>query len=120
MSWLNHPRAPRSRGLEIFLRKGVSDQIGEYNRRFESIKDLYDSFLGDILVSDFGYEKAYETAITFFGSTKTEFAAVDETEYTYPLFDLVIFFGGSYAARGIIEFRKAKPPEVKYATRFVE
>jgi len=102
------------------LRKGASDQIAEYNRRFESIKDLYDSFLGGLFVSDFSYEKAYETARIFFGSNKVEFAAVDGTEYTHPLFDMVIFFGGSYVARGVIEFRKDKPPKVEYATRFLE
>ena len=102
------------------LRKGASDQIVEYNRRFESIKDLYDSFLVDLFVSDFSYEKCNETAMRFFGSNKVEFAAVDGTEYTRPLFDMVIFFGGSYAARGVIEFRKNKPPKVEYATRFVE
>ena len=102
------------------LRKGASDQIVEYNRRFESIKDLYDSFLVDLFVSDFSYEKAYETARRFFGYNKVEFAAVDGTEYTRPLFDMVIFFGGSYAARGFIEFRNDKPPKVEYTTRFVE
>ncbi len=80
------------------MKKGASDQIVEYNRRFESIKDLYDSFLVDLLVSDFNFEKAYETARTFFGSNEVKFAAVDGTEYTHLLFDLVIFFGGSYAA----------------------
>ena len=102
------------------LRRGASNQIIEYNRRFESIKDLYDSFLADLLMSDFSYERAYETARSLFGSNKVEFAAVDGTEYTRPLFDMVIFFGGSYAARGFVEFRKDKPPKVEYATRFVE
>ena len=102
------------------MRKGASDQIVEYNKRFESVKDLYDSFLADLLVSDFSYEKAYETARNFFGSDRVEFVAVDGTEYTRPLFDMVIFFGGSYAARGVIEFRKDEPPKVEYATRFVE
>jgi hypothetical protein len=102
------------------LRKGASDQIVEYNRRFESVKDLYDSFLVDLFVSDFSHKKVYETATSFFGSNKVEFAAVDGTEYTRPLFDMIIFFGGSYAARGVIEFRKDEPPKVEYATRFVE
>lgn len=102
------------------MRKGASDQIVEYNRRFESVKDLYDSFLTDLIVSDFSYERAYDTARRFFGSDKVEFAAIDGTEYTRPLFDMVIFFGGSYAARGVIEFRKDEPPKIEYATRFVE
>ena len=82
------------------MRKGASDQIVEYNRRFESIKDLYDSFLGDLFVSDFSYEKAYKTARRFFGSSKVEFAAIDGTEYTHPLFDMVIFFLEAFLVEG--------------------
>ncbi len=102
------------------LKKGASDQIVEYNRRFGSIKDLYDSFLIDLFVSDYDYEKAYETAVKFFGSSKVEFAAVDGTEYTRPLFDMVIFLGGSYFAKGVIEFMRHEPPKIEYATRFTE
>lgn len=51
------------------LRKGASDQIVEYNRRFESIKDLSYSFLVDLFVSNFSYKNAYDTAMRFFGSS---------------------------------------------------
>jgi hypothetical protein len=102
------------------LRNSASGQILEYQERLRSVKDLYDSFLVDLLASDFRYDKAYETARRFFGSSKVKFAAVDGTEYTRPLFDMVIFFGGSHAARGIIEFRNDKPPKIEYETRFLE
>ncbi|MDH5782248.1 MAG: hypothetical protein OEZ35_01085 [Candidatus Bathyarchaeota archaeon] len=74
------------------LRKGASDQTVEYNRRFESVKDLYDSLLVDLFVSGFSCEKAFETARRLFSSNEVKFAAVDGTEYTRPLFDMVIFF----------------------------
>ncbi len=102
------------------LIKGASDQIIEYNKRFESIKDLYDAFLVDLIASDFSNEKAWETARKLFRSDKVEFAAIDGTEYTHPLFDMVIFFGGSYAARGIVSFSKEESPKVEYETRFME
>ncbi|UCE43898.1 MAG: hypothetical protein JSV57_06015 [Candidatus Bathyarchaeota archaeon] len=102
------------------LRKGAADQTAEYNRRFESVKDLYDSLLANLFVSDFSCERAYGTARKLFKSDEVKFAAVDGTEYTRPLFDMVIFFGGSYAARGVIELKKDKPPKVNYTTRFVE
>jgi hypothetical protein len=102
------------------LRQGVSDQITDYNNRFASIKDLYTSFLRDLFVSKFSYEDASETAKSLFGSETLRFAAVDGTLYTHPLFDMVIFFGGAYAARGTIELSGDKPPRVEYATSVVE
>ena len=71
------------------LKKGASDQIIDYNRRFESLKEAYNLFLKDLIVSDFDYKKAYDTAKDLFGSTNVKFAAVDGTEYTRSLFDLV-------------------------------
>ena len=91
------------------LRGSASDQIIDYTRRFESIKDIYDSLLKDLTVKDFNVRSAAETAKAFFGSNKVEFAAVDGTEYTKPLFDLLIFFGASYAATGTVEFRDEGP-----------
>lgn len=102
------------------LRRGASAQIVDYNKRFESIRDLFGAFLADLFVSDFDAGRACDFAKTFFGSDRVEFAAVDGTEYTHPLFGMVIFFGGSYAARGTIEFREEAPPKIEYATRFVE
>jgi len=38
------------------------------------------------------------------------FAGIDGTMYSKPLFDLIIFFGGAYAAIGTIEFRREEKP----------
>ncbi len=91
------------------LRESASDQIIDYTRRFESIKDIYDGLLKDLTVKVFNTRGAAETAKAFFGSSKVEFAAVDGTEYTKPLFDLLIFFGASYASTGTVEFRDDGP-----------
>jgi len=101
------------------LRRGASDQIADYTRRFDSIKGIYDGFLKNLVRRYFSADGAVATARDFFGSERVGFAAVDGTEYTRPMFDLVVFFGGSYAARGNIEFRN-KRLRVEYLTRFSE
>jgi len=102
------------------LRSGASDQISEYGRRFESIRGLHEAFLSRLMVSGFSLKESYETALDFFGADEARFAAIDGTEYSRPLFDLVIFFGGAYASTGSIKFSKDKPPRVDYADRFLE
>ena len=69
------------------LRESASDQIIDYTRRFESVKDIYDGLLKDLTIKNFNSKDAEKTAKAFFGSSKVEFAAVDGTEYTKPLFD---------------------------------
>lgn len=85
------------------LQRGASDQIADYPRRFNSIKDVYDGLLRSLIRRGFSVEDAAATARDFFGSEKVRFAAVDGTAYTQPMFDLVIFFGGSYAAKAAVE-----------------
>jgi hypothetical protein len=101
------------------LRKGASDQIVDYTRRFDSIKGIYDGFLENMMKKDFCVADAAATAKAFFGSDKVRFAAVDGTEYTRPMFDLVIFFGGSYAAKGFVQF-EGNGPKIEYSTKFSE
>ena len=101
------------------LRRGASDQILDYTKRFDTVKEIYDSLLKDIIRKDFNASEATKISQEFFGSRKVGFAAVDGTEYTRPMFDLVIFFGGSYASRGTVEFSDAGP-HVEYSTRFIE
>lgn len=80
------------------LRRGASDQIADYARRFGSITGVFDGLLKGLIRRGFSGEDAADTARELFGSEKVCFAAVDGTEYTQPMFDLVIFYGGSYAA----------------------
>ena len=98
------------------LRESASNQITDYKTRFQAIRDLFDKFLSDVIISDFNSTMAYETAIEFFGSNRVKFAAIDGTEYTQPMFDLVIFFSDACAAKGYIEFKENGPPKVEYLT----
>lgn len=101
------------------LRDSASHQIKDYNSRFKAVNTFYEKLFENLLVQDFDQERACETALAFFGSNKVNFAAVDGTEYSKPMFDLVVFFGGSYAAEGTITISR-KGVEVSYKTRHIE
>jgi len=101
------------------LKLGASIQISDYEQRFRSIKGLYARLFQNLIRSEFSQEKAYETATNFFGSNKVRFTGIDGTMYSKPLFDLIIFFGGAYAATGTIEFKREGKPVVQYDNRFL-
>ena len=48
------------------------------------------------------------------GSDRVGFAAVDGTMYTNRMFDLVVFYGGSFASRGTIDL-STSPPKIVYS-----
>lgn len=96
------------------LRFGASNQIKAYSKRFQAIHGIYNNLLYDLICQEFNPEAAVNFARAFFGGDQIAFAAVDGTEYTRPLFDLVIFYGGAYAALGEINFAHQKPL-VKYS-----
>jgi len=102
------------------LQNGALDQIEGYRTRFEAVEGLYERFFENIIRSDFNQVSAYDTAKKFFGTDTVSFAAVDGTEYSRPLFDLVVFLGGSYASRGKIKFSAALPPVVDYEEHFLK
>lgn len=102
------------------LKVGASDQVSEYEERFQSLSGLYDRLLSDFIISKFSFQGAYETAEEFFGSSRVRFAAVDGTMYSRPLFDLMIFFGGAYAATGTIQFRKDTQPDLEYDSKLLK
>jgi len=97
------------------LRRSVSSQVTSYSQRFEPLSDLYDQLLKKLIVTDFSTAKAESTAEKLLGSSKITFAAIDGTEYTNRMFDIIAFFGGSYATRGIIDLSR-DPPSVEYST----
>jgi len=102
------------------LQNGALDQIEGYRTRFEAVEGLYERLFQNIIKSDFNYSSAHETAKKFFGSDTVSFAAVDGTEYSRPLFDLVVFLGGSYASRGTIKFSPTHSPSVEYEEQFLK
>jgi hypothetical protein len=102
------------------LQNGALDQIEEYRVRFETIDGLYERVFAGMFRPQKGLGESYDTASKFFGTSKISFAAVDGTQYARPLFDLVVFFGGSYAARGEIEYRENDRPIVNYRDSFLK
>jgi hypothetical protein len=96
------------------LRFGASTQVLDYEQRFLSLRNLYDSLLADFIRTDFDSKEAYETAKKFFGTDTVRFAGIDGTMYSRPLFDLVIFFGGAYASTGSVVFSENGRLMVKY------
>jgi len=99
------------------LKRGVSSQVEDYSTRFNSLAGLYEGFLSDKIRSSFDSEDASRVAEEMFGSRRIRFAGVDGTEYKNSMFDLVVFYGGSYAAKGIIDLDGLK---VKFDPRLVE
>ena len=102
------------------LQNGAMDQIEGYRARFETLEGMYERVFASLIKSNFDLKSARETAKRFFGTDTVPFAAVDGTEYARPLFDLVVFFGGSYAARGTIRYADNGPPMVEYEDHFLK
>jgi len=106
--------------LADVLRKGAEEQVDESKTKLDAAKELYDGFISDLLVTDFSYGQAYETAMQMFGSPTVRFAAVDGSLDQGLLSGLAVFWGGAYAATGTLDFSRSKPPRVEYATGFIE
>jgi hypothetical protein len=102
------------------LRQGATKQVTDYEQRFSSIKNIYDDLLANLIRTGFNPKQACETARKFFGGTTVRFAGVDGTMYSRPMFDMVIFFGGAYAATGTIRFSENVEPEVEYDERTLQ
>jgi hypothetical protein len=102
------------------LKQGATKQVTEYEQRFSTLKNLYDDLLANLIKQGFNPKEAQETAAEFFGSTTIRFAGVDGTLYSRPLFDMVIFFGGAYAATGTITFSDTGAPRVLYDTKTMQ
>ena len=102
------------------LRQGATKQISDYEQRFSVLKNLYEGLLANLIKSGFNPKEAWETAMEFFGSASVRFAGVDGTMYSRPLFDMVIFFGGAYAATGTVTFSESAEPQVQYDAKTMQ
>jgi hypothetical protein len=102
------------------LQSGAMDQIEGYRARFETLEGMYERVFASLIKTDFNQSSCYKTAREFFGTDQVSFAAVDGTDYARPLFDLVVFFGGSYAARGKVIYSESGPPLVEYEDHFLK
>jgi hypothetical protein len=45
----------------------------------------------------------------FFGKDNVNFVTIDGTEYSKPMFDMVIFYAGAYSCEGNITFPQVEP-----------
>ncbi|MGB9671813.1 MAG: hypothetical protein ACPL0C_06585 [Candidatus Bathyarchaeales archaeon] len=102
------------------LRNGAERQVLDYEQRFSYLKNLYCDLLLNLIRMDFDFAEACKTAKEFFGSSAVQFAGIDGTMYSRPLFDLVIFFGGAYASTGSIIFQENGRPLVRFNEKTVE
>lgn len=102
------------------LRQNATKQVTNYEQRFSTITNIYDDLLSDFIREGIDPKQAYETAREFFDCTTVRFAGVDGTMYSKPLFDMVIFFGGAYAATGTLQFSETAKPEINYDERTLQ
>jgi len=58
------------------LRLGAEDRVLDYERRFSSMRDLYERLLSRFIIFSFSFNRGYETALEFFGSSKVRFAVL--------------------------------------------
>jgi hypothetical protein len=90
--------------LGNILRNTAFSQIEDYQHRFSSMAALYDTVFKDLILDKFDTQRAYITAHEFFGKSNVNFVAIDGTEYSKPMFDMVIFYAGAYSCEGNITF----------------
>lgn len=102
------------------LRQGATKQVSDYEERFSVLKGAYDTLLASMIRTGFDSKEAFQTATEFFGKDTVRFAGIDGTMYSRPLFDMVVFFGGAYAATGTIQFSESAKPQVEYDAKTLE
>ncbi|MGD0176833.1 MAG: hypothetical protein ABSC50_08440 [Candidatus Bathyarchaeia archaeon] len=117
---MSSPLSMSVKRLGQILKDGAEDQVGESERRLQTASDNYWPLIRELLVTEFRFDRSYETALKMFSADKARFAAVDGSEDQKLLGGLAVFWAGSYAATGSITFHKDQKPEVEYDTGFVE
>ena len=65
---------------------------------------LYDTAFKDLIIDKYDIQRACSTANKFFGKDSVNFVAIDGTEYSKPMLDMVIFYAGAYSCEGNITF----------------
>ena len=101
------------------LRRTTLSRIADYEERFSKVSPWYDSLLKDLMVDSYDIIEACQTARKLFGKDKVNFVAIDGTEYSKQLFDMVVFFAGSYSCEGSIDFSD-NGLRVSYKDRFMD
>jgi hypothetical protein len=102
------------------LRKTAMDQIDDYQLKFSKVTDFYNYLFKDLIVDKYDFTNAYHTSKNFFGKDNLHFVAIDGTEYSKPLFDMVIFYAGAYSCDGFIDFSQQDKLKIRYQDRFID
>jgi hypothetical protein len=107
--------------LGNILRNSAFSQIEDYQHRFSSMATLYDTVFKDLIIDKFDKQQACRTVHEFFRENNVNFAAIDGTEYSKPMFDMVIFYAGAYSCEGNITFSKEEGGkiDVVYNDKFI-
>ncbi|WP_455369053.1 hypothetical protein [[Eubacterium] cellulosolvens] len=106
--------------LSDVLRVGAEDQVEESKNKLESAKDLFQGLLSELIINEFSLSSAYDVALKLFGSSRVKFGAVDGSQDQQFVSGLAVFWAGSYASTGTIEFKENEDPDVNYETGFIE
>jgi hypothetical protein len=105
------------------LTNTASTQIDYYQQRFSTVSEFYDLLFKDLMADKCNKKTAYETARKFFGKDTANFVAIDGTEYSKLMFDMIIFYAGAYSCEGTIDFTSSPDennPQVKFQHRFLD
>lgn len=101
------------------LRNATLSGLKDYENRFLAASEWYEALLKSIIVHIYNLDKACQTANDFFGKNKVNFVAIDGTEYSVQLFDMVVFYAGAYSSEGSITFSQ-EGIEIKYNDHFMD
>ncbi len=86
------------------LKSRAMAQVKEHLMQTENMDKIYHEHLKHVIIQDWDIELAKKTALELFGREKLRYAAIDGTERTEPTFEIMIFYGGAYAALGTVDF----------------
>lgn len=90
------------------LRKTATSRINEYQKRLGEANTIYEPLFRDLIVGQIDRAQARKTAIELFGKESVKFVAIDGTEYSQPLYDMIVFFAGAYSCEGSMTFLNDK------------
>ena len=74
------------------------------------------------LIVDKCANQAYKTALKLFDKDTANFVAIDGTEYSKMLFDMIVFYAGAFSYENTISFSSKDEEnkiQVKYQNRFL-
>ena len=82
------------------LKKTATSRINEYQKRLGEANRLYEPIFRDLIVGILDRAQAHKTAVDLLGKEPFKFVAIDGTEYSRPLYDIILFFAGAYSSEG--------------------